>query len=71
VHNNKEMKGQATFEYLFVIAMILVIGLFVFKQFNTAIRVLSSGLAGQLSIALSSGVCEKNCFFKKYHNAIE
>lgn len=61
-------QGQALVEYLFVIMFVSIIG----TKFISKIGKFSSAQMGKmahvLSLNLTVGVCEKDCFFSGYKN---
>jgi hypothetical protein len=60
--------GQATIEYLFVLIFIVGISLKIVGVFSSFMRDSVGNLGHELSVNLSSGVCESICFFKGYKN---
>ena len=60
--------GQATVEYLFVLVFIVGISLKIVGAFSDFMRGSVGNLGHELSVSLSSGVCETICFFPGYRN---
>ena len=61
-------KGQALIEYLFVFGFMAYITLMLFKGVTGAMNAQLGNLSSALTQKLSTGVCEKNCFFNNFGN---
>lgn len=61
--------GQATIEYLFVLIFIVGISLKIVGTFSDFMRESVGNLGHELSVNLSSGVCETICYFPGYRNS--
>ncbi len=61
--------GQATVEYIFILAFAVILGFKVTTLFSDFFRN-SMGRVGQtLSSHLTVGICSQNCFFEAYSNS--
>jgi hypothetical protein len=60
--------GQATIEYLFVLIFIVGLSFKVVGAFSDFMRESVGNLGHELSVKLSSGVCETICYFPGYRN---
>jgi hypothetical protein len=62
-------QGQATIEYLFILIFIVGLSLKVVGAFSDFMRESVGNLGHELSVNLSSGVCETICYFPGYRNS--
>ena len=60
--------GQATIEYLFVLVFIVGVSFKIVGAFSDFMRESVGNLGHELSVNLSSGVCETLCYFPGYRN---
>ncbi len=64
----KKTSGQATVEYIFILAFAFFLGIQVTKQFKDFFRDEMGKIGHVLSTHLMVGVCPTNCFFDGYKN---
>jgi hypothetical protein len=60
--------GQAMIEYLLIFGMMSLIAIKMTEGFGSMIDETVGGLGVALTNALTTGVCERNCFFTGYLN---
>ncbi len=63
--------GQATVEYIFILAFAVTFGFKVTNLFTDFFRTTMGGVGHVLSTNLTVGICPTNCFFKRYVNGFE
>lgn len=63
--------GQATVEYIFILAFVIYFGLNVTKVFSNFFRDSMGSVGHALSTHLMVGVCPQNCFYTGYKNGFE
>lgn len=61
-------RGQATVEYIFILAFAVFLGLNVTRQFGGFFQDSMGSVAHVLSTNLIVGVCPRECFFSGYEN---
>lgn len=61
-------EGQATVEYIFILAFVFFIGFKITNVFTDFFRSSMGNVGHVLSLNVTSGVCAKNCFFNGYVN---
>ena len=61
-------KGQAVVEYLLIVAFLVIISSKLALNFTDFMRDSIGNLGHVLSLNLSVGVCEKQCYFGAYSN---
>jgi hypothetical protein len=64
----KKTGGQATVEYIFILAFAFFLGIKVTNQFKNFFRDEMGKIGHVLSTHLMVGVCPTNCFFDGYKN---
>lgn len=64
----KHQAGQALIEYLFVIMFVSIIGTKFISKLGKYTSAQMGKMAHVLSLNLTVGVCDKNCFFIGYKN---
>ena len=63
--------GQATVEYIFILAFALILGFKITNLFTGFFRDSMGGVGHALSTNLTVGVCPDECFFEGYLNGFE
>ncbi len=63
--------GQATVEYIFILAFAVFIGLKVTNSFTDFFRDSMGSVGHVLSTNLTVGICPSDCFFAGYANGYE
>jgi hypothetical protein len=63
--------GQATVEYIFILAIAIMLGLQITGKFANFFRDQLGKVGHVLSTHLVVGVCKDNCFFGGYKNGYE
>ena len=63
--------GQATVEYIFILAFVVLLGFKITNLFSTFFRDSMGGVGHALSTNLTVGVCPSDCFFAGYVNGYE
>lgn len=64
-------KGQATVEYIFILAFVLILGFKISKLFTNFFRDSMGNVGHVLSQNVTVGVCPSDCFFAGYVNGYE
>lgn len=64
-------KGQATVEYIFILAFVLILGFKISKLFTNFFRDSMGNVGHVLSQNVTVGVCPGECFFAGYVNGYE
>lgn len=64
-------RGQATVEYIFILAFILLLGFKITNLFTNFFRDSMGGVGHILSTNVTVGVCRSECFFSGYVNGFE
>lgn len=67
----KKSRGQATVEYIFILAFAIFLGLKVTDKFTGFFRDSMGTVGHTLSTNLIVGVCERDCFFAGYYNTFK
>lgn len=65
----KSHSGQALVEYVLLVAFMLILGSKLVGGFTDFMRESVGNLGHVLSVNLTTGVCEKECFFAPYKNS--
>ena len=65
---NLRSAGQATVEYIFILAFAILIGVKMTKVFTGFFQGAMGGVAHALSSNVTVGVCASDCFFTGYVN---
>lgn len=65
---NKKTAGQATVEYIFILAFALFLGRAAVLQFRTFFQNEMGKVGHVLSTHLNVGICPETCFFAGYKN---
>ena len=60
--------GQATIEYLFVMIFLVLVSIKLVGAFSDFMRDSVGNLGHVLTMNLTTGVCQKDCFFSNYKN---
>jgi len=63
--------GQATVEYIFILAFAVVLGFKTTNLFTNFFKNIMGGVGHTLSTNLTVGVCPNKCFFAGYVNGYE
>lgn len=63
--------GQATVEYIFILAFAIFLGLKVTDKFTNFFRDSMGSVGHVLSTNLIVGVCPQQCFFQGYYNGFK
>jgi hypothetical protein len=63
--------GQATVEYIFILAFALILGFKISNLFTNFFRDSMGNVGHVLSMNLTVGVCPRACFFSGYVNGYE
>lgn len=61
-------RGQATVEYVFILAVAVMLGFEVTRRFSTFFQDQLGRVGHVLSTHLIVGVCPRECFFGGYYN---
>ncbi len=61
--------GQATVEYIFILAFVFFLGFKVTNQFTNFFRDSMGNVGHVLSSHLTVGICPSRCFFTNYVNS--
>ncbi len=64
----KKDRGQATVEYIFILAFAFFLGFSAVNQFKNFFRNEMGKVGHVLSTNLIVGVCPESCFFESYKN---
>lgn len=64
-------EGQATIEYLFVLIFVAIITIQLFRILSSFFEAGSGSIAYILTHKLTTGVCNTQCFFNGFKNAIQ
>lgn len=64
----KKNSGQATVEYIFILAFALFLGNYAAGEFSKFFREEMGKIGHVLSTNLNVGVCPRNCFYDGYRN---
>jgi|SaaInlStandDraft_5_1057022.scaffolds.fasta_scaffold380681_1 hypothetical protein len=62
--------GQAVVEYLIVFAGIALIGILIVGRMNKFMTSSIGSISFELTQHLTTGVCDRNCFFDGYKNKV-
>lgn len=65
---HKNICGQATVEYLLLLAFLLTISINLVSSFTTFMSDNVGNLGHVISYNLSVGVCDEECFYPSYRN---
>jgi hypothetical protein len=65
---SKKGRGQATVEYVFILAFALFLGRAAVLQFSNFFRDQMGQVGHVLSTHLMVGICPSNCFYDGYKN---
>lgn len=68
---SKKGRGQATVEYIFILAFAAFIGRAALLQFRNFFQGEMGKIGHELSVHLTVGVCPQTCFFDKYKNGFQ
>ncbi len=63
--------GQATVEYIFILAFAVILAFKVTNLFTGFFRDSMGNVAHVLSTHLMVGICPKDCFYSGYYNGYE
>ena len=63
--------GQATVEYIFILAFALILGFKISNMFTNFFRDSMGNVGHVLSMNLTVGVCPRSCFFSGYVNGYD
>lgn len=66
---NLKCNGQATVEYIFILAFAVILGFNVVNKFTDFFRDTMGGVSHVLSTHLTVGVCPTECWFAGYMNS--
>lgn len=61
--------GQATVEYIFVLAFAIILGFNILNKYTDFFRDALGGLNHVLSTHLNIGVCKRECWINSYANS--
>ncbi|MFP5386468.1 MAG: hypothetical protein ACLGHN_10340 [Bacteriovoracia bacterium] len=61
--------GQATVEYIFILAFAVILGFNIINKYTTFFSESMGGVSHVLSTHLTIGVCPVECWFDGYHNS--
>lgn len=61
--------GQATVEYIFILAFAIIFGFNIVNQFTNFFKDSMGSVSHVLSTHLTIGVCPKECWFDGYNNS--
>jgi len=64
----KNQNGQALIEYILIFAFIALIGLGFIKSFGSFFSKSFTNIGHVLTMHLSVGICNKQCFYPQYSN---
>ena len=64
-------KGQALIEYLLLVVFVITLSSRLVGNFTDFMRSSVGNLGHVMTINLTVGVCERNCFFGNYRNGFE
>lgn len=64
-------RGQATVEYIFILAFAIFLGLKATDKFTDFFRDSMGNVGHVLSSNLTVGVCPRDCFFDGYYNGFK
>lgn len=67
----RSSRGQATVEYIFILAFVLLLGFKISNLFTNFFRDTMGGVGHILSTNVTVGVCRTECFFSGYVNGYE
>lgn len=67
----KKSRGQATVEYIFLLAVIVFLAFKLVATFTTFFRDSVGNVGHVLSTHLNVGVCARGCFFGGYKNGYQ
>jgi Flp pilus assembly pilin Flp len=62
-------EGQTTIEYILLMGLVAVVAVLVWNKFGSYMTDTFGEFNQQLSSSLSTGTCNRNCFFQGYANA--
>ena len=60
--------GQATVEYIFILAFAVILGFNVVDRFTNFFKDSMGGVSHVLSTHLTVGVCKTECWYNSYYN---
>lgn len=63
--------GQALVEYILLLAFLVILGTKMVNGFTVFMRDSVGNLGHVLSVNLTTGICNEECFFKGYVNGYE
>lgn len=63
--------GQATVEYIFILAFAVILGFNVINKFTDFFKDSMGGVSHVLSTHLTVGVCRNECWFNGYDNSYQ
>jgi len=61
--------GQATVEYIFILAFAIILGFNIVGKFTDFFKDSMGGVSHVLSTHLTVGVCAQDCWFQGYTNS--
>ncbi len=67
----KTKSGQAMIEYLLLVIFLLILSTKMISGFTDFMRDSIGNLGHVLSVNLTTGICEEECFFKGYKNGFQ
>ena len=65
----RRTRGQATVEYIFILAFVVVLGFKITNLFTNFFRDSMGNVGHVLSSHLTVGICPEDCFFGGYANS--
>lgn len=63
--------GQATVEYIFILAFAVILGFNIISKYTDFFRDAMGGVSHVLSTHLTVGVCKQECWFDGYENSYQ
>ena len=67
----KSSKGQALIEYILVVAMMIILSTQFTGRFSDLLRSSFGNLAHYISLNLTVGVCERDCYYESFYNGFK
>lgn len=64
-------RGQATVEYIFILAFVLILGIKITNLFSNFFRQSLGSVGHVLSTNVTVGVCPQDCYFPGFVNGYE
>lgn len=61
--------GQATVEYIFILAFAIILGFNIINKFTDFFRDSMGSVSHVLSTHLTIGICKSECWFNAYNNS--